>query len=208
MSSQSFTDLVKSRRSANKFIPNTPITDKDLDQIFSLVKFAPSAYNLQHANYIVVREADNKQKVFEAAYKQYKIETASAVIVVLGNKKAYEDVEKLNEGMLNLGILSKQEFDREVQIVRHDYLGRGESFMRDEAIRNASLSAMQLMLIAKDQGWDTCPMIGFDPIALAEALHISDDYEPVLLIAIGKEDTSRPRPRGYRKPVGEFVEFM
>lgn len=208
MNNQVFTDLVKSRRSANKFIPSTPISDQELDQIFSLVKFAPSAYNLQHANYIVVREEENKQKVYEAAFKQYKILTASAVIVVLGNKKAYEDVEKLNEGMLNLGILSKQEFDREVEIVRHDYLGRGESFMRDEAIRNASLSAMQMMLIAKDQGWDTCPMIGFDAKQLSEDLHIPDEYEPVLLVAMGKEDTSRPRPRGYRKPVGEFVKFM
>ncbi|MNC72663.1 putative NAD(P)H nitroreductase MhqN [compost metagenome] len=92
--------------------------------------------------------------------------------------------------------------------MRNDYLGRGEAFMRDEAIRNASLSAMQLMLIAKDQGWDTCPMIGFDAKALTESLQISDEYEPVLLIAMGKEDTSKPRPRGYRKPVGEFVKFM
>lgn len=208
MSNQAFTDLVKSRRSANKFIPDTPITDQEIDQIFSLVKFAPSAYNLQHANYIVVREEENKQKVYEAAYKQYKILTASAVIVVLGNKKAYEDVEKLNEGMLNLGILSKQEFDRQIEIVHQDYAARGDDFMRDEAIRNASLSAMQLMLIAKDQGWDTCPMIGFDAKALTSALEITDEYEPVLLIAIGKEDISKPRPRGYRKPVGEFVKMM
>jgi putative NAD(P)H nitroreductase len=64
------------------------------------------------------------------------------------------------------------------------------------------------MLIAKDQGWDTCPMIGFDAKALASALDIPDDYEPVLLVASGKEDTSKPRPRGYRKPVGEFVKII
>lgn len=79
--------------------------------------------------------------------------------------------------------------------------------MRDEAIRNAGLSAMLLMLIAKDKGWDTCPMIGFDSEALAKALNIPDSYVPVLLITIGKEDTSRQNPRGYRKPLGEFVSY-
>jgi putative NAD(P)H nitroreductase len=66
---------------------------------------------------------------------------------------------------------------------------------------------MLLMLIAKEKGWDTCPMIGFDPEALSEALHIPDTHVPTMLIAIGKEDTSSQRPRGYRKPVGEFVSY-
>lgn len=79
--------------------------------------------------------------------------------------------------------------------------------MREEAIRSASLSAMQMMLIAKDRGWDTCPMIGFDPVAMRQLLNVPDNYEPVMLIAIGKEDTSSFRPRGYRKPVGEFVSY-
>ncbi|MGV2686352.1 nitroreductase family protein, partial [Clostridium perfringens] len=75
------------------------------------------------------------------------------------------------------------------------------------AIRNASLSAMLLMMVAKDKGWDTCPMIGFDPAALQKELDIPDAYVPAMLIAIGKEDARKPRPRGYRKPVLEFVSY-
>jgi putative NAD(P)H nitroreductase len=202
-----FTTLLKARRSANKFIPGVEILDKELEEIFSLAKFAPSAFNLQHAHYIVVKEAEVKNKVYEAAYKQYKVESSSAVIVVLGNKDAYKDIGKLNEGMLHLGILSQQEYDMTVESVLSFYEGRGEAFMRDEAIRSASLSAMLFMLIAKDKGWDTCPMIGFDSEALVKALNIPAEYVPALLITIGKEDTSSQRPRGYRKPVGEFVSY-
>ncbi|MNN76546.1 putative NAD(P)H nitroreductase MhqN [compost metagenome] len=67
---------------------------------------------------------------------------------------------------------------------------------------------MQMMLIAKDQGWDTCPMIGFDPEALRNALSIPESSVPVMLVSIGKEDTTSQRPRGYRKPVAEFVTYM
>ncbi|MNW39071.1 putative NAD(P)H nitroreductase MhqN [compost metagenome] len=203
-----FTSLIKSRRSANKFMTGVEITDQDLDQIFQLVKFAPSAFNLQHAHYMVIRDPELKQKVYEAANKQYKILTSSAVIVVLGRMDAYKDVDKINEGLLNLGVINKQEFDREVESVVSFYETGGDVFKRDEAIRNASLSAMQLMLIAKDQGWDTCPMIGFDPEALREALSIPESAIPAMLISIGKEDTSSQRPRGYRKPVSEFVSYL
>jgi putative NAD(P)H nitroreductase len=202
-----FTTLLKARRSAMKFVPGMDISDKELEEILSLSKFAPSAFNLQHTHYIVVKEAEAKNKVYEAAYKQYKVQSSSAVIVVLGNKEAYKDVSKLNEGMLQLGILSKQEYDNEVESVHSFYEGRGDVSMRDEAIRSASLSAMLLMLIAKDRGWDTCPMIGFDAEALAKALNIPNAYVPALIITIGKEDTTKQRPRGYRKPTGEFVSY-
>ncbi|RCX16760.1 putative NAD(P)H nitroreductase [Fontibacillus phaseoli] len=203
-----FTTLLKTRRSANKFLMDVEIPDKDLDDIFNLVKYAPSAFNLQHTHYVVVKDPDLKEKVYEAANKQYKVHTASAVIAVLGDLEAYKDVAMLNEGLLNLGVLSKQEYDMTVNSTLAFYEERGETFQREDAIRNASLSAMQMMLIAKDLGWDTCPMIGFDPEALRKALNISEAHVPVMLIAIGKEDSSNQRPRGYRKPVAEFVKYL
>ncbi|MEK3912278.1 nitroreductase family protein [Paenibacillus sp. FSL H7-0331] len=202
-----FINLLKARRSATKFIPGVEITDQELEEIFSLVKFAPSAFNLQHAHYVVVKDPEVKNKVYEAAYKQYKVQSASAAIVVLGNKEAYKDAGKINEGLLHLGVINQQEYDMTVESVHSFYEGGGETFKREEAIRNAGISAMLMMLVAKEKGWDTCPMIGFDPKALSEVLNIPDTHVPVLLITIGKEDTSKLRPRGYRKPVGEFVSF-
>ncbi|WP_339159218.1 nitroreductase family protein [Paenibacillus sp. FSL W8-0186] len=201
------TNVLKERRSATKFHPEAKISGQELEEIFSLVKYAPSAFNLQHAHYVVVHDPEKKNKVYEAANKQYKIKTASAAILVLGDLNAYENVRQLNEGMLHLGIINKQELDMTVESVTQFYEERGDSFKRDEAIRNASLSAMLFMLIAKDKGWDTCPMIGFDPEQMRKELNIPDQYVPVMLIALGKEDLSGQRLRGYRKPVGEFVTY-
>lgn len=66
---------------------------------------------------------------------------------------------------------------------------------------------MQFMLIAKDKGWDTCPMIGFDPAKVQEVLNIPEQFVPVMMITLGKEDESGQRARGYRKPVGQFVSY-
>ncbi|HZG13516.1 MAG TPA: nitroreductase family protein [Candidatus Bathyarchaeia archaeon] len=202
-----FVKIVKSRRSATKFIEGTEIPASDLEEIFSLTKYAPSAFNLQHTHYVVVTDPAKKDEVYEAAYKQYKVKTASAAILVLGDTKAYEHTASIYEGMKDLGILSKQEYDQMVESTVHFYQSRGEEFQKEEAIRNASLSAMQLMLIAKDKGWDTCPMIGYDPEKMAQILDIPERYVPVMLITIGKADLSSERPRGYRKPTSQFVSY-
>ncbi|UNL82955.1 hypothetical protein IE339_12135 [Priestia koreensis] len=51
-------------------------------------------------------------------------------------------------------------------------------------------------------------MIGFDSGALKEFLQLPQHLETVMLIAIGKEKVQSRRPRGYRKPVEEFVSFI
>jgi len=203
-----FNTLIKERRSASNFLPDNPISKEELNEIFEMVKFGPTAFNLQHANYIVVTDSEVKEKLRGAAYGQYKVSSSSAVIIVTGDTLAYKDAAKINEGLLMLGVLNKQEYDHENEDTTALYTDRGKVFQRDEAIRNGSLSAMLFMLAAKDKGWDTCPMIGFDSEAVKEILNISAQEEIVLMITIGKEKTSSRRPRGYRKPVAEFVTFI
>ncbi|KRT91323.1 nitroreductase family protein [Bacillus paralicheniformis] len=202
-----FNELIETRHSANNFLEDVQITVKDLEPIFEDIKLAPSAFNLQHAEYKVVLEKDLKEKIREAASGQYKVHSASAVILVTGDRYAYRQTEKINEGMRDLGIIKDFELQEMVENNTQFYETRGEPFMKEEAIRNASLSAMMFMLAAKNRGWDTCPMIGFDSDQVRELLEIPDTHEIVLMITIGKEKESSRLLRGYRKPVNEFVSF-
>ncbi|HDK7167762.1 TPA: nitroreductase family protein [Clostridium botulinum] len=199
--------IIEERRSANNFIEGVKIPDKDFTEIFELLKLAPSCFNIQHSNYLVVTDEEKKEQLRKAAFNQYKVHTASAVILVLGDKLAYKNAENIYSGMLNLGIMSKLDYDNIVRDINNLYESRGEDFQRSEAIRNTSLSAMMFMLIAKDKGWDTCPMIGFNQEEVRQIFNIPENYEIALMITMGKEDTSKTRMRGYRKPVGEFVSF-
>lgn len=203
-----FNQLVKERRSASNFLPDVPITEPDLNEIFNLVKLGPSAFNLQHTNYVTVLDPQVKESLQKAAYGQHKVLNASAVTIVLGDKKAFEHASEIYESLKLLGIVNKQEFDYMVNDTVSFYQSRGQEFIRDEAIRNASLSAMLFMLAAKEKGWDTCPMIGFDPKAVKEVLHLGDHYEVVMMITIGKEKVESRKPRGYRRPVSEFVTYI
>ncbi|MGG0655477.1 nitroreductase family protein [Rummeliibacillus pycnus] len=203
-----FIQLVKERRSASNFQADHPIKLEELHEIFDLVKLAPSAFNLQHSKYVTIIDPTIKEKIRNAANGQYKVASSSAVIIVLGDKKAYRQASEIYEGLNLLGIVNKQEYDFMVNDTVSFYESRGEEFQKEEAIRNASLSAMMFMMAAKEKGWDTCPMIGFNPEEVRDILDIGDQYEVVLMITIGKEKIESRKPRGYRKPVNEFVTFI
>ncbi|MFJ7732764.1 nitroreductase family protein [Lysinibacillus sp. NPDC097231] len=202
-----FTKLIEKRRSANNFIEGIKMTEEDIRPILEDVKLAPSAFNLQHTNYIIVLDEEMKEKVRVAAYGQYKVHSASGVILVLGDKEAYKNTANLSQGMVDLGIITDCELENLVDENTKFYEERGGEFMKEEAIRNASLSAMLFMLAAKNRGWDTCPMIGFDQRQMRALFNVPETHEIALMMTIGKEKESSRRLRGYRKPVEEFATY-
>lgn len=202
-----FTKLIDKRRSANNFIDGVVMTEDDIRPILEDVKLAPSAFNLQHTEYIVVLDQELKEKIREAAYGQYKVHAASGVILVLGDKQAYKQTAHISQGMVDLGIITNCELENLIDDNAKFYEERGEAFMKEDAIRNASLSAMLFMLAAKNRGWDTCPMIGFDQQQMRALFNVPASHEIVLMMTIGKEKESSQRLRGYRKPVEEFATY-
>ena len=62
------------------------------------------------------------------------------------------------------------------------------------------------MMSAKYYGFDTCPMHIQNIEELRQEFNIPEHLQPLMLITIGKS-VDKVRPRGYRKPVAEFVQF-
>lgn len=201
-----YSEIVTKRRTANKFLPGNQLSKETLNEIFEEVAFAPSCFNLQHTKYYVGL-GEKATKAMHEASGQFKVSTGSGVIIVTGDKDAYKKGAEIYEGSKFLKIIDEDEYNYIVNGIKDFHESRGQSFLEDEAIRNASLSAMLFMLSAKDKGWDTAPMIFFDNAKVRDYFHILENEEIVLMIAIGKMDEDSMRVRGYRKPVHEFVTF-
>lgn len=203
---KSFNHVLENRRSANKFLPNYPISEQELNSIFEASAFAPSCFNLQHTKYYAGITEGSIDAMHEAS-GQYKVSTGSGVIIVTGDKNAYQKAGNIYEGSKFLGIIDEKEYEYIISSISEFHESRDTQFLTDEAIRNASLSAMVFMLAAKDKGWDTCPMIFFDSDKVREYFSIPREEEIVMMIAIGKMDETSMRIRGYRKPTYEFVTY-
>lgn len=204
---EDFLSVIKSRRSANKFIDGIKVPREDFESIFEDLSTAPSCFNLQHAHYYIGESDDTIEQLYEASHKQYKVKTSSATIIVTGDKDAYKHADEIFGASKFLKIIDEDEYDAMLAAINGLYESGGEKFKYDEAIRNASISSMLFILLAKNKGWDTCPMIYFDPDKVKEIFNIPENEVPVLMITMGKMDESSVRVRGYRKQQNEFVHY-
>jgi nitroreductase len=73
-------------------------------------------------------------------------------------------------------------------------------------MRSCGMAAMTLMLAAKEMGYDTCPMDGFDFDAVAKRLNLPDDHTPVMFVVVGKA-LKEAQPRGGQLPIHEVVIY-
>ena len=75
---------------------------------------------------------------------------------------------------------------------------------RDEAMRSTGIAAQTLMLAAKAMGYDSCPMVGFDPKKVAEIIKLPEDHIISMLLPIGKAKEPA-RERAGQLPLSEVV---
>ena len=192
-----FADVVSQRRAVKKYDPNHAISDAELASIFDKVQLAPSSFNLQQCRFVVVREEAQKRALRAAAFGQEQVETASAAVVVVGRLDAHRDAERIYAE-------APEEVRSALLPMIEQFYGGNERMQRDEAIRAGALGAMTLMYAALDAGYQSGPMIGFDPAAVAEVVGLDDRHFPVMLVVLGQEQ-GEGRPRPERLPRSEVV---
>ena len=85
------------------------------------------------------------------------------------------------------------------------YYRNQDQVQRDEALRSTGLAAMNLMLAAKDLGYDSCPMDGFDFEAVAKLVQLPEDHMISMFVVIGK-GTKDAWPR--TGPIGDDEQII
>lgn len=194
-----FLETIQQRQSVKSYRTDKVISDSDLDELMQEVVLSPSSFNLQHWKFVAVKSNEIKRKIKEAAWGQEHVESCSFLIAVCGKLNAFEDASTIYQ---DADPIIK---NKVLPMIKGFYENK-EQLQRDEAIRSASLAAMTLMFGAVNRGWDTCPMIGFEPEAISQILELDESHIPVMLLTLGyrKED---PRPRSPRRPITEVVKI-
>ncbi|WLR43339.1 nitroreductase family protein [Bacillus carboniphilus] len=181
---QDFFAVINERTSIRNYDPTIEIEKSELTNILDDATKAPSAWNLQHWNFMVFHSDEAKKNLLPIAFNQEQIVDSSAVIAILGDLEANKNIDSVYTPLVKAGYVEKEIIDNLSKQINGAYLR--EQYPRDAAMSNASLAAMQLMLSAKARGWDTCAIGGFDPEKLMSEFNISDRFVPVMLISVGK----------------------
>ncbi|MDP4126614.1 MAG: nitroreductase family protein [Bacillota bacterium] len=203
MSNESIIDVMYERHSVRKYT-DQKITNKVMEKIIQAAGSAPSAWNLQPWKFILVQDQGLKEKLCEAAYGQQQVKEAAVSVIVLGDTQANLNAEGIYSVAANAGYMPesvKNDILANIKRVYDTVPNAGVQL----ALQNSSYAAMQLMLAAKAEGIDSCPMTGYDSKAIRELLEIPDRYIPTLLVTLGY--ASQPAHGSGRFPVNQILFY-
>jgi nitroreductase len=180
---------IKQRRAVKYYDPNHKISDNELKNILEIAQQSPSSFNIQHWRFVNVTNPKIREEIKNVAWGQAQITDASVLLVVCTDVKAWqEEPERYWKDA------SSAVKDALVPMILGFYNGK-EQLQRDEAMRSVGLISQTIMIAAKELGYDTCPMIGFDQEKVAEIIKLPKDHAIGMLLVIGK-GTKPSHPKG------------
>ena len=191
-------DAIKERRSVKHYDTNHKLTDDEVNQLLSLAVLSPTSFNIQNWRFVVVKESEIRKQIRAAAWDQTQVTDSSLLIVICADLKSWKD----NPGQYWKNA-TKEAQDFLVPAIGPFYEGK-EQLQRDEAMRSCGIAAQTIMLAAKSMGYDSNPMIGFDPQKVAEIINLPKDHVISMLMVIGKQ-TKPAMPRGGQLPLDNVV---
>ncbi len=190
---------IAERRAVKHYDPSFVLPVADEKKLFEHLLLAPTSFNIQNWRFVVVRDPAQKKAVRAAAWNQAQIEEAQLTVVICGDLKAWD---KSPERYWRNSPPATQEML--VPMIRQFYSNAGPQVERDEVMRSAGIAGQTLMLAAKSLGYDSCPMIGFDPVAVGKLIDLPADHVIGMIVVVGKA-LKPAHPRGGQLAMDEVI---
>lgn len=205
-----FEELARSRRAVRQFA-DAPLPEGVLDRLLDCARWAPSGYNLQPTQLVVVDEPALKGPLQEACLGQRQVEDAPATVVFVGDADvigrnfervlaAEREAGAMNEGYeaflrklvplafgrgpAGLGGLAKGAYVRAARPFK-PVPDVPAAAMRFWLTKQVMLSAMNFMLAATAAGLGTVPMEGFDESRVKRVCGIPARHVVPVVIPVG-----------------------
>ncbi|MFC3884318.1 nitroreductase family protein [Bacillus songklensis] len=199
-----FFEIVNERASVRHYDASVKLSKEEVTELLEATGKSPSAWNLQHWNYIVFLSNEAKERLLPIGYNQKQIVEAGAVVAILGDLEANKNTDKVYNPLVEAGHMTPE--IKDVLAGQIDAAYQNPVYARDAAFSNASLAAMTLMLAAKAKGYDTCAMGGFNVQRFIEEFKVPERYIPIMLISVGK--AAKPAHASARLSVDELATFL
>lgn len=189
---------IETRRSIKAYDTEHKMTQAEIDQLMSLAMLSPTAFNIQNWRFVTVTDPVLRHQIRAVSWNQAQVQEASLLIVLTADLNAWaKQPERYWKNA------PKAASDILVPMIGHYYANNAQ-VQRDEAMRSCGMAAMTIMLAAKEMGYDTCAMDGFDFDAVAKLLNLPEDHIPTMFVVVGKA-LKEAQLRGGQLPMSEVV---
>ncbi|MFC8196531.1 malonic semialdehyde reductase [Streptomyces sp. NPDC060006] len=162
--------LFREARTANAFT-DEPVTDEQVQAIYDLVKYGPTAFNQSPLRITLVRSAEARERLVRHMAEGNQPKTATAPLVAI--------------------LSADNEFHDELPYLLPHFPQAKDLFFTERPVRenaaalNAALQAAYFIVGVRAAGLSAGPMTGFD-FAGVQKEFLDDDHTPLMVVNIGR----------------------
>jgi 3-hydroxypropanoate dehydrogenase len=162
--------LFREARTANSF-SDEPVTDEQIEAIYDLVKYGPTAMNNQPLRIVLVRDGEPRERLLKHMSEGNREKTASAPLVAI--------------------LAADTDFHDNLPRTFPHFAGARDVYSDDQAREqaarfNATLQIGYFLLGVRAAGLAAGPMGGFDAQGIEEELFEGTSLKALLVVNIGK----------------------
>lgn len=173
------TTAIHQRRSVKHYDPNHEMSEVEIQELLELALLSPTSFNIQNWRFVVVTDQAEKEAIRAASWNQAQVSEASITILLCADLNAHEGGERY-------WVHAPQPVQDMLVPMIAPFYENNPQLQRDEAMRSIGIAAQTLMLSAKSMGYDSCPMIGFDPVKVGEIIGLPDNHLIGMMLTVGK----------------------
>ncbi|MFD5428771.1 malonic semialdehyde reductase [Streptomyces sp. NPDC127084] len=181
--------LFREARTASTFT-DEPVTEEQMQAIYDLVKFGPTAFNQTPLRIVLVRSAEARARLVPYMSEGNQAKTAAAPLVAI--------------------LAADNEFHEELPSLLPHFPQAKDMFFAERPARersaalNAVLQAAYFIVGVRAAGLAAGPMTGVDFAGLQKEF-LDDDHTPLMVVNIGKPGENAWFPRSPRLSFDEVV---
>ncbi|KRC95608.1 MULTISPECIES: malonic semialdehyde reductase [unclassified Streptomyces] len=181
--------LFREARTANTFT-DEPVTDEQVQAIYDLVKYGPTAFNQTPLRVTLVRSPEARERLVQhmAEGNQAKTSTAPLVAILSADNEFHEELPTLFPA-----------FPQAKELFFSERPAR-----EGAAALNAALQAAYFIIGVRAAGLAAGPMTGVDLEGVRKEF-LDDDHTPLMVVNIGKPGEGAWYPRSPRLAYDEVV---
>jgi 3-hydroxypropanoate dehydrogenase len=182
--------LFREARTANTFT-DEPVTDEQVQAIYDLVKFAPTAFNQQPLRVVLVRSEEARERLVNHMFDGNKPKTSTAPLVAI--------------------LAADYEFHEELPTQFPAFPQAKDVFFSERSVRegagsfNAALQVGYFIIGVRAAGLAAGPMTGFDRDGINKEFFPDGDHSVLAVVNIGKPGEDAWYPRSPRLAYDEVV---
>ncbi|MEV8036530.1 malonic semialdehyde reductase [Streptomyces sp. NPDC002742] len=181
--------LFREARTANTFT-DEPVTDEQVQAIYDLVKYGPTAFNQSPLRITLVRSPEARERLVGHLAEGNRAKTAAAPLVAI--------------------LAADNEFHEELPTLLPHFPAAKDLFFSERPVRegaaamNAALQAAYFIIGVRAAGLAAGPMTGAD-LAGIQKEFLDDDHTPLMIVNIGKPGEDAWFPRGPRLDADQVI---